>query len=117
MMDGLSEIIVVSKVAAVNDVKTIFQGAAPYGRRRVNQINENRSEVRANVDSVNALFEIAPFSSFSEFIDLEDFLVRHSKIAKYKRLGDYTAAKVPGYKPKQGDKSKLSESTTKTLYF
>ena len=46
--------------------------------------------MRANVDSVNALFEIAPFSSFSEFIDLEDFLVRNSKINKYKRLGEYT---------------------------
>jgi hypothetical protein len=31
------------------------------------------------------MFEIAPFSSFNEFIDLEDFLVGHSRLAKYKK--------------------------------
>jgi len=36
MLLGPVEIIVVSKVAAVSDAKTIFSGADPYGRRRVN---------------------------------------------------------------------------------
>jgi hypothetical protein len=40
--------------------------------------------MRTNVDSVNALFEVAPFTSFSELIDLEDFFVRNSGISKFK---------------------------------
>jgi hypothetical protein len=28
------------------------------------------------------MFEIAPFSSFNEILDLEDFLLRHSKVSK-----------------------------------
>jgi len=108
MMEGPSEIICLSKVAAVNDAKVLFQGSAPYGRRRVNQINETRSEIRSNVDSVNSMFEIAPFTSFSEFIDLEDFLVRNSNLNKYKRLAEYNATHIPGYKPKSSDKANLS---------
>lgn len=38
-----------------------------------------------NVDSINSMFEITPFSSFSEFIDLQDFLVSHSKLEKYRK--------------------------------
>ena len=29
------------------------------------------------------MFEIAPFSSFNEILDLEDFLVRNNRITKY----------------------------------
>jgi hypothetical protein len=36
MMMGPSEIITVSKVGAVLDAHTIFDGACPYGRRRMN---------------------------------------------------------------------------------
>jgi hypothetical protein len=32
------------------------------------------------------MFEITPFTSFNEFIDLEDFMVSHSKLEKYKKL-------------------------------
>lgn len=32
------------------------------------------------------MFEIAPFTSFNELIDLEDFMVRNSKLAKFKKL-------------------------------
>jgi hypothetical protein len=32
------------------------------------------------------MFEISPFSSFSELIDLEDFIVSHSRLEKYKKL-------------------------------
>ena len=34
------------------------------------------------------MFEIAPFSSFNEFVDLEDFLVQHSRLKKYKKVGE-----------------------------
>jgi len=40
--------------------------------------------VRANLDSMSSVFEIAPFSSFNEFIDLEDFFIEHSRLNKYK---------------------------------
>ena len=42
--------------------------------------------VRANVDSVSSMFEITPFTSMGEFLDLEDFIVSHSKLEKYKKL-------------------------------
>lgn len=86
MLDGPSEVIVLSKVGAVVDVQTILEGANPFGRRRMNQVNEELQSDRKNVDSVNAMFEIAPFSSFSELIDLEDFMVRNSKLAKFREL-------------------------------
>ena len=37
------------------------------------------------------MFEIAPFSSFNEFIDLQDFVSVHNRLHKYK-----TAAKAGG---------------------
>lgn len=37
------------------------------------------------------MFEIAPFSSFNEILDLEDFLLRHSKVSKLAK-GDNTNA-------------------------
>jgi len=92
MMSGPCEIIVVSKIAAVYDAKTLFNGANPYGRRRVAQINEDTDSIRSNVDSINAMFEIAPFTSFGEFIDLEDFMVRNSNIRKYKKLSKHKKA-------------------------
>ena len=46
-------------------------------------LNEGTDTVRKNVDAVDSLFEIAPFSSFNEFLDLEDFLVRNSSVKKY----------------------------------
>jgi hypothetical protein len=42
--------------------------------------------VRTNVDAVNSMYEITPFTSMSEFIDLEDYIVSHSKLEKYKKL-------------------------------
>ena len=40
MLDGPSEVIVLSTVGAVVDVQTILEGANPFGRRRMNQVNE-----------------------------------------------------------------------------
>jgi hypothetical protein len=31
------------------------------------------------------MFEITPFTSMSEFIDLEDFIMSHSKLQKYRK--------------------------------
>ena len=88
MMSGAAEIIVVSKISAVYDCNTLFNGANPTGRRRINYLNEGKADqTRKNVDSVDAMFEIAPFTCFSEFIDLEDFLIRNSKIDKFRKLG------------------------------
>lgn len=90
MLSGASEIIVVSKISAVFDCNTLFNGANPFGRRRINYIGEgsHQAAIRKNVDSVDAMFEIAPFTCFSEFIDLEDFLLRNSKVDKFRKLAD-----------------------------
>jgi hypothetical protein len=85
MMQGPCEILVVSKLSAVYDARTLFYGASPYGRRRMNQANEDNSNTRSAVDSVSSMFEVAPFTSFTELIDLEDFLCRNSKLHKFKQ--------------------------------
>lgn len=86
MREGESEIIAVTKLGAVSDLKSIVDGCAPYGRRRVAQLDEDTSSVRTNVDGVNSMFEITPFTSISEFIDIEDYIVSHSRLDKYKKL-------------------------------
>ena len=88
MMQGPSEVVIVSKISAVYDCTTLFNGANPYGRRRINYLDEGQPGARKNVDSVDAMFEIAPFTCFSEFIDIEDFLLRHSKIDRFRKLGE-----------------------------
>lgn len=85
MQEGPCEILVVSKLSGVYDAKTLLNGSSPFGRRRLNQLNEGSKDARSNVDSVSAMFEIAPFTSFSELIDLEDFLGRNWRLAKFKR--------------------------------
>ena len=87
MMAGPAEIIVLSKISAVQDCNTLFNGANPYGRRRINYLNESSANVRKNIDSVDSMFEIAPFTCFSEFIDMEDFLIRNSNLEKFRKLG------------------------------
>ena len=79
---GASEIVVVSKLGAVSDARTLCHGSET-GRRRTALVDEATPGSRSNVDSVNAMFEVAPFSSFNEFIDLQDFLVQHSRLHKY----------------------------------
>ena len=58
MLSGPSEVIVVSKISAVYDCNTLFNGANPFGRRRINITSEGKSGIRKNVDSVDAMFEI-----------------------------------------------------------
>ena len=84
VMDGPSEIIVVSKMGAVNDAITICSGSET-GRRRSNQTGDSEGGIRTNMDSTSALFEISPFSSFNEFLDFEDFLGEHSRLQKYRK--------------------------------
>lgn len=84
-MAGPAEIIVVSKISAVHDCNTLFNGANPYGRRRINYTNEGQDQIRKNVNSIDGLFEISPFTCFSEFVDFDDFLVRNSKIDKFRK--------------------------------
>jgi hypothetical protein len=86
MMEGHVEIVVVTKLGAVSDLKTIVDGNAPFGRRRVAQLDEDTSVVRTNVDAVNSMFEITPFTSMSEFIDIEDFIISNTKLEKYKKM-------------------------------
>jgi hypothetical protein len=95
MQSGPSEILVVSKLAGVYDAKTLMNGSSPFGRRRLNQVNENSKNARSNVDSVSAMFEVAPFTSFTELLDLEDFLGRNGRLAKFKRENE--GKKQPDY--------------------
>lgn len=85
MMEGECEIVVVTKLGGVSDLRSIVNGSAPYGRRRIAQLDEDTSAVRTNVDAVNSMFEITPFTSMSEFLDLEDYIVSHSRLEKYKK--------------------------------
>ena len=85
MMDGPVEIIVVTKTGAIFDGLTLVNGGGIFGRRRVAQSNEESSNVRSNVDSINSMFELSPFTSFGEFLDTEDFVVSHSKLEKYRK--------------------------------
>jgi hypothetical protein len=41
------------------------------------------------VNAVDSIFEITPFTSFGELFDLEDFMIRNSKIKKFKALATY----------------------------
>ena len=41
MMDGESEIIVMTKLGAVEDLKSIVDGSRPNGRRRISQLYED----------------------------------------------------------------------------
>ena len=83
VLSGPSEIVVVSKMGAVKDAQVLCNGSQT-GRRKKNQTSDEDSNVRANLDSMSSVFEIAPFSSFNEFIDLEDFFIEHSRLNKYK---------------------------------
>ena len=86
MMDSEVEIVAVTKMGATSDMKTLVDGCAPLGRRRIAQLDEDSSALRTNVDAVNSMFEITPFTSMSEFIDIEDYIVSHTKLDKYKKL-------------------------------
>ena len=46
MMDGDCEIIVVSKLGAVEDLQSLVDGCKPFGRRRIPQLFEDQSSVR-----------------------------------------------------------------------
>lgn len=87
MMEGPSEIITLSKIGGQEDARTLFNGANPSGRRRKNQEDEDdKNATKKSTDSVSAMFQVAPFSSFSELLDMQDFLIRNSKLEKFKMI-------------------------------
>ena len=90
MMDSECEIVALTRLGASADLKTLVDGCAPLGRRRLAQLDEDTSAVRTNVDAVNSMYEITPFTSISEFLDIEDFIISHSKLDKYKKLNKKT---------------------------
>lgn len=77
-------------------------------------LNEGTDTIRKNVDAVDSLFEIAPFSSFNEFLDLEDFLVRNSSVKKYQKLKQDIKQKISAT---NSTKSKEILRTTESLYY
>lgn len=79
-----AEIVLVSKAGAVEDLNSIMNGCSPFGRRRVNQVNEESQRLN-NIDAMNSMFEVMPFSSINELIDLEDYVILHQKLDKYKK--------------------------------
>ena len=57
------------------------------GRRRSSQKNEdqkNPDNLQTGFSSEDTSYQIAPFSSFSEMIDLEDFIIYHSNLEPLK---------------------------------
>lgn len=96
-MAGPSEIVVVSKLGAVADARTLCHGSET-GRRRTALCGDSGSTGRRNGDSVAAMFELAPFSSFNEFVDLHDFLVQHSRLHKYTKETNTRDGGRPGAK-------------------
>lgn len=63
------------------------------------------------------MFEIAPFTCFSEFVDLEDFLIRHSNIAKFRKLGNGDGAGEQVAQTNYArDKQKAFDKTAELLY-
>lgn len=78
-----SEVIVVSKIGAVNDARSICHGSTSGRRRQGMEAGQNGRQ--GNVDSIGAMFEIAPFSSFNEFIDFQDLVMGHSRFSKYQK--------------------------------
>jgi hypothetical protein len=68
--------------------------------------------------SIDGMFEIAPFSSFSELFDIEDLLIWNGKINKYKTLSEFK--KLSSNTSKSVfDKEKMAKQskTAETLYF
>ena len=84
VMASPSEVVVVSKIGAVADARAIIHGSTT-GRRRGNQQDTVDGGGVTGADAVGAMFEIAPFSSCNELIDLEDFVTGQNIFAKYKR--------------------------------
>jgi len=85
MQEARCEIVVLSKLGGVQDLKVLADGVGSFGRRRIPMLFEDEMNTRSNVDSINSMYEVSPFSSFGELIDLEDFLISHSKLEKYRK--------------------------------
>lgn len=91
VMSSPNEVVVVSKIGAVFDARAIVHGSIT-GRRRANQLDTSDGGSVSNTDSVGAMFEIAPFSSYNEMIDLQDFVTSQNRFAAYKNPSKQEAA-------------------------
>ena len=69
-MEGPCELITLGKIGGQHDARTLFNGANPTGRRRQNNLDEKTKSVKENVDSASAMFQVAPFTCFSELMDM-----------------------------------------------
>jgi hypothetical protein len=64
------------------------------------------------------MFEIAPFSSFSELFDIEDFIIRNGNIKKYKTLTEFNKLSSNTSKSVfEREKMAKQSKTAETLYF
>lgn len=96
MTEGPCCILMVSKLAGVQDAKAILNGATPFGRKRMNQPSET-GQKKFQMSSVDAMFELSPFSSFLELFDLQDFLTRNqrlNKLSKEAQLKEYVGNQI-----------------------
>ena len=68
--------------------------------------------------SIDSMFEIAPFSSFSELFDIEDFIIRNGNIKKYKTLTELNNLSSNTSKSVfEREKMAKQSKTAETLYF
>ena len=68
--------------------------------------------------SIDSMFEIAPFSSFSELFDIEDFIIRNGNIKKYKTLTEFNKLSSNTSKSVfEREKMAKQSKTAETLYF
>lgn len=92
MLEGPVEIYLLSKYGAVGEAKALIDGCM-RGWKRVSQKDPQETDdsiIQKNLDSESSAFQISPFTSFNEIIDVEDFIVYHSNLEKYwkKSLGE-----------------------------
>lgn len=67
---------------------------------------------RSNINAIDSVFEISPFTSFGELFDLEDFLVRNSGIKKYKQLREYNTRALNAFKSVTEREKHLKQAKT-----
>jgi len=82
MLEGPVEIYLLSKIGAVAEARAIVDGCM-RGWKWVSQKNEDETDanvVQRNMDSESSAFQVTPFSSLNELIDVEDFILYHSNI-------------------------------------
>lgn len=70
-----------------------------------------------NVNAIDSIFEISPFSSFGELFDLEDFMIRNSNIKKFKALADFNKSALDAIKSAPEREKNAKQSKTASNLF